>query len=513
MQELLARKDVGFLGIKALAPDGFYTYKSIAPVAPKLAALSPCYMTFIAAMASLGWVEDSTPILSGNNGYFDTPQLITDGAGGILLTVGSEVKIPAALHRDANGNVSVYITRKELPEAPTAADYLFFGISAINGEGQLAGRQVGIAALFEVPSSNPQLIPPTKATIAFKFGSYAKGVGDNTAHFATISKALTEISAGKVPSELAAPMAFATKTKDMPSGLYYIKSIRAQSGGEFIDYVGAAQMLLGWNELGTIVESDIPLRDFLQTWDGTVVPNASVKSILPNRDTQAAYELLAEIIIPMTGSDRFMLVSPYQAVTLQGGHSYAPTKGFDFSLDRTLPALFAHAAVVAGGIIMEANGANWPVAPGYTRDPFSVATPVGTPIVAPSMAALPAPMPTTPMAVPALPAVPAPAPAPIPATLPTMAPAIEVASVDVFDLPFATELPGAVTQPMSAVAPPMPAPVPAPPMPVAEVPVAPVAPLPVAVPVPPVLPLPVVPVAPEAVSSTVSKAKRVAVTL
>jgi hypothetical protein len=519
MQELLSRKDIGFLSIKSLAPNGFYTFKSILPVAPKLASLSPCYMTFIGAMASMGWVEDDTPILSGQNGYFDTPMLITDGAGGMALTIGNTVKVPANLHRDANGNVSVYVTRKVMPAAPTDADYLFFGITAVNGEGQLAGRQVGIAALFEVPSANPQLIPSTKAQIAFKFASYAKGVGDNTAHFALITKALGEIAAGQVPSQLAAPMSFATKTKDMAAGLYYVKSITAQTGGEFIDYVGAAQLLMDWQTMGTIVESDMPLNQFLPTWDGKIYPNASVKSVLPNRDAYAAFEVLSELIIPLTGSDRFMLITPYQAITPKGGYPYAPTKGFEFDLSRSVSALFAHASTVLGGLVMESNGANWPVAPGYSRDPFALAAPLGTPIVAPSMAALPAVMPTAPMALPAIPAA-----APIPATLPTMPPAIDVPSTeafelpfpDSFELPFADSLPGAVTQPMSAVAP-------APPVAIAPpAPVVPVAPIPVAVPAPPVaiappapvMPLPVAPAPVVAVSSTVSKARpRATVTL
>jgi hypothetical protein len=517
MTELIGRTDPGFLSNASLCPNGNITMGGIKVFAPILSKHAPMFVPFLEAVAALGWIENDTVVMSGGTGYIDAPEIVRTDEG-LGLRISNVLTIPATLYVNA-GSVTTYITRKEMPEAPTADDYLMLSVAGIAGEGKQANAVIGIGSNFQIESGNT-LLPPLVSTLRWKLDTYFSGTADNTAHFANVKKSLAEVSQGQIPASLARPMMIGIKTKDVQPGLYHVRSISRHVGAKATDYLGQIQLIAAWNDLGNIPDTNVTTAAFLESWDGKKTNNVAVKACLgPAKAIDASFDLY-EMTTEISGnSDRFLLVSPMMRQTDPDrktgmSYPYVVTKGFALPLSETLPTMFGSAALLVGGIVMEANGNNCPIAPGHLRDPFAAAQPTGMPIMAPSMmpaAAVPgAPHPI--MGLP--PAVPAAAAAP---PMPPMAPAIEVASVEAFDLPFAAELPGAATQPMSAVAP-MPASVPAPPAFVAP---AAVMPLPVAIPAPPVaetaapvmpvMPLPVAPV--EAVSSTVSKAPKARVTL
>jgi hypothetical protein len=531
---LIGRTDPGFLSNPALCPNGHITMAGIKVFAPILGKHAPMYIPFLEAVAALGWIDPETVVLTGGNGYLDAPEIIRTDAG-LGLRISNMLTIPMTLYPNSGG-VTTYITRKVMPEEPTAADYFMLPVEGVSGEGKHSNTVIGIGSNFVMPSGNP-LVPALVASIRWKLDTYFSATADNSAHLQNVQKTLAEVGQGHIPAALARPMVIGVKTKDVAPGLYHVRSISRYVGGKATDYLGQIQMIAAWNDLGTIPDTDVTLAAFLSQWDGKLTNNVSVKACLgAAKAIEASFDLY-EMTTQISGtSDRFLLVSPMLRQTdpdkkTGQTYPYVVTKGFALSLSETLPTAFGSAAILVGGIVQEANANNCPIAPGHLRDPFSPAQPAGTPIMPPSMLPaavaapaaglpgqlpVPMPMPTQPMPL-ATPAVAAPLPT-MPQALPTMAapvptmpPAIEVPAAEAFDLPFAADLPGATTTPMSAVAPPMPAPVPAPPAPVAEVaPVVPVVSLPVvpSAPVAPVMPLPVdVPAAPVAASSTVSKAK------
>jgi hypothetical protein len=533
MTDLIGRTDPGFLSNASLCPNGNITMGGIKVFAGVLGKHAPMFVPFLEAVAALGWIESDTVVMTGGNGYIDAPEIVRTDEG-LGLRISAQLTIPATLYVN-QGSVTTYITRKEMPAEPTAVDYLMLAVAGIAGESKQANSVIGIGSNYQIESGNA-LLPPLVATLRWKLDTYFSGTADNTAHFANVQKSLTEVSQGQIPAALARPMVIGVKTKDVAPGLYHVKSISRYVSTKLTNYLGQIQFIAAWNDLAAIPDTNVTIASFLETWDGKKTNNVDTKACLgPAKAIDASFDLY-EMTTQISGnSDRFLLVSPMMRQTDPDrktgmSYPYVVTKGFALPLSETLPTMFGSAALLVGGIVMEANGNNCPIAPGHLRDPFAAAQPTGMPIMAPSM--MPAAVPAAPVALP---------PVAVAASIPTMPPAIEVPSVEAFDLPFADELPGAATLPISAVAP-MPAAVPAPPAFVAPAPplavaapIAPVVPVPVAVPAPaavmplpvaipappvaetaaPVMPvMPVAPVAPvEAVSSTVSKAPKARVTL
>jgi hypothetical protein len=486
MKPIIDRKAGYLLANPAISPDGTVTYKHLPLLAEALVAGgNGCFLPFVQKLAEFGWITEDSIVIAGGSGKVYPPRIIQGTDASMALQITDAVTIPAMLYKTPE-SVLMLIPRTVMPEAPTMADYISLPITAVN-DTAVNSTDVAIAvnSVFSVPSTNP-LMPATTAGISWEIGTYFKGPKeDNAEHLANVQVTLTQIGEGKVPTTLQPPMQITKKTKDVAPGLYVVLTLEQHLKGKYgPEYTGTIQQVLPWNDLGTIVDTDVTLANFIPTLDTPKVPKVNVKSTLPNGDAaQGAFAM--HKLFPQ--KNRYMLITPFEMIT-KDGHPYAPTKGFECGETETLTTMLGTAGVIGTGLIQEALGNNTPIKPGFMRDPYHAAPAVGTPIMPPSMASA---APIAPAALPASAPVFAAPIASAPVAVATPAPAIDVASTEAFDLPFAEALPNPVTLPMSAVAPA--------PVPVAIAPPAPVVP-PAPVAVNAVVPAPSAPVAVAAVA-------------